>query len=96
MGYGTRDARGTSGIRTFTPDDTEDCFWIPAYMEPTLEDILNRAANKWHFDCRGSDAINDALSMIQITSEHIHTDCLGYDQYDSLDYQDYLKITLLK
>jgi hypothetical protein len=36
-----------------------------------------------------------SLNNIEITSEHIHTDCLGYDLYDEGDYTTFIKITRL-
>lgn len=33
------------------------------------------------------------LNDFQITAEHIHTDHIGYDLYDSSDYTNYLVIS---
>jgi hypothetical protein len=87
MGYGTRDG----GIRTFWPDDTDTEMYIPTDFwhgsPPIMADLLQKIYEKW------ADA---ALTQIQITSEHIHTDCLGYDLYDPGDYTTFIKITRLQ
>lgn len=78
MGYGTRDG----GIRTFWPDDTDTEFYIMS--SATLEDIIEQAKAKWP---------QADFSNITIEAEHVHTDCLGHDQYDGGDYTDFLCIT---
>ena len=86
MGYGTRDG----GIRTFWPDDTETEMYIDAggmFATPiTMADLLQRINDKWE---------GASLSNIEITSEYIHTDCLGYDLYDAGDYTTFIKIRRL-
>jgi hypothetical protein len=78
MGYGSRN---NGQIKTYWPDDGEDRFYI-AYDASLLE-ILNRASEKW-------GEIN--LDKIRIEAEHIQTDCLSYDRYDSGDYTNFLII----
>lgn len=36
---------------------------------------------------------NRRYSEFEITSEYIHTSCLGYDLYDSSDYTHFIVIT---
>lgn len=78
MAEGTRDG----SIRTFTPDDGPRIFYI-AYTAK-LGQILELAQIKW-------PGITPA--QIDIEPKYIHTDCLGYDRYDSSDYTNYLAIT---
>jgi hypothetical protein len=49
----------------------------------TLAEILARIEEKWP----GASAEN-----IHISSEHIHTNCLGYDLYDAGDYTQFILI----
>lgn len=76
-----------NGIRYFSPDDTEDKFYIlgDCYTVNTIADIISMAVKKW------GDGIT--LDMINISSEYIQTSCIGYDKYDSGDYSNYLCIT---
>lgn len=80
MGYGTRN---NGQIKTFWPDDTENEFYIAG--SATIEDITKRCREKWGWDFD--------WSHIRITPEHIHTDCLTYDLYDSGDWTHFLCIT---
>lgn len=88
MGYYTRSGRypHSEGIRCYEPDSTETEFYSNAEFGPTLKDALEAAAE--HFKCSIQDLIEDA----DIYAEHIHTDCLGYDCYDSSDYTNYIRI----
>lgn len=70
-----------SSIRYFTPDDTEDSFYVAG--NATLQDILDDALDKWP----GIELLD-----LDISAEHFHTDCLGYGSYDRGDYTDYLVI----
>lgn len=81
MPYGTRDAGGGHLIRTFRPDDTEDVFYKRS--DTTLFEIIEKVKEKWP---------DVDIENINITAEHIQTDCLGYDQYDSMDYTDFIKV----
>ena len=77
-------------IRKFWPDNTEEKFYICTYYEPVrFEDILDQARE--HFQ-------NPEISLmdLSIESDYIQTDCLGYDQYDPGDYNNFLVITLNK
>lgn len=80
MGYSTRSC---GNIRTFWPDDTENSFYIES--SASIQDILDRARRTWP---------QADLNNIRIEAQHIHTDCLGYDQYDSSDYTNFLCISL--
>lgn len=78
MGYGTRN-NGT--IRTFWPDDTENTLHISSDASLNLEELLFKAQKKWP---------GISLDQIQISADKIHTDCLGYDMYDSSDYTNFI------
>lgn len=92
MGYGTRPNDFTSnGIRTFWPDDTDTEMFIEAdYNSISMSDLLCRIAEKWPDQ---SCPLGFDAGSIHIEAEYIHTDCLGYDRYDSGDYTRFLKIT---
>jgi hypothetical protein len=77
MGYGTRD-----GTRTFEPDNADECFYLRSGF--SLQEILEQAQTKW-------PGISPA--ELNIKAEHIQTDCLGYDLYDSSDYTNFICIT---
>lgn len=81
MGYYTRE-----GIRGYEPDNTETEFYYNAQYGPELKDALEAAAK--HFKC----SIQDLIEEADIYAEHIHTDCLGYNRYDSWDYTNYIRI----
>lgn len=71
------------GIRKFVPDDTEDTMY--QQYGCTLDMLIEMARDKWGADLE--------LTKVNITAEHIQTDCLGYDRYDSSDYTDYVVLT---
>ena len=73
-------------IRDYWPDDTETCFHLVSSCSNSLQDIIDRAKDKWGEDID--------LDNISITSEKIHTHCLGYDQYDPSDYTDFIIVTV--
>ena len=79
MGYSMR-----GQIRTFWPDDNETEFY--KHESATLAEIIEDAREKWGQDIQ--------FEHIRVSSEYIHTDCLGYDRYDSIDYTEFLKIEL--
>lgn len=85
MGYTKRPNRVGGQITDFTPDNTPDTLYINAKNGVTLEDmaILCEA----HFGA-GSDPRD-----LSFSAEHIHTYCIGYDQYDPGDYTNYIVIT---
>ncbi len=74
-----------SGIRCFSPDDTDTEFYINCdYESQSLLSILEVARKKWGYDLD--------INAIKIEAEYIHTHCLGYDSYDPGDYTRYLRI----
>jgi hypothetical protein len=79
------------GITSFTPDDDEKTMYLDtgvfAFERYDLNKILELCKEKW-------PGVSD-LSRIGIQAIYIHTDCLGYDRYDSGDYTNYLKIVLM-
>ena len=69
-------------IKTFEPDNDENTLYVdPRGMN--LKELLEQISK--HFG-------NISLSELSITAEHIQTDCIGYDKYDSSDYTTYLCI----
>lgn len=85
MGTYYRSTNTGHKIECFTPDDTDTEMYINTFVSVDMEDVNNRIKEKW------PDA---KLSDINIAAEYIHTDCLGYDLYDSSDYTNYIVITL--
>lgn len=79
MGYRTRNG----SIRTFTPDDNKDTLYINTWNGTSLENIREGIQTKW-------PGIKD--NELNFEAEHIQTDCIGYDRYDSSDYTDYLVV----
>ncbi len=79
MGYRT----DTRGITSFEPDDGDNHFYIRSSGYNSIQDIIERATEKW--------GEIDFSSLI-IGAEHIHTDCIGYDLCDLSDYTDFLRI----
>jgi hypothetical protein len=84
MGYSTRKHFGGT-IESFWPDDSETEFYISDGT--SLYVIIETCKEKW---------LDVEFDNIQITSEYIHTDCLGYDCYDSGDYTCFIKIEYFK
>lgn len=87
MGYGSRDVSNgqrhpVCKIQTFWPDDDDSTFYIESYA--SLGCIMSKAAEKWP---------GASVDDIEITAEYIHTDCLGYDLFDSSDYTNFLRVT---
>jgi hypothetical protein len=89
MGYGIRSGGFGGGIRTFWPDDTDTTMYIQTSdtASPTLFELMDKIQDKWP---------GTSLENITITAEKIHTDCLGYDLYDPMDYTDFILITKTK
>lgn len=82
MARGTRPGGSGHTITTFTPDDTEDTIYLSEYS--SFLDIYNKTNEKWP---------GIQLTEVTLHAEHIHTDCLGYDKYDPMDYTNYIVIT---
>lgn len=83
MGYSTRPGNLGHTIRAFWPDDTDTELYIHAEGQ-TLQDLLDAAQEKWP---------GTKLEDISIAAEHIHTDCLGYDSYDPIDWTNFFLLT---
>lgn len=71
------------------PESTADTYYINMGssgdgLNMSLDDLLTAA--KIYFSEEGSVD----LSKIEITTEYIHTRCIGYDLYDSGDYDLYI------
>lgn len=82
MGYGTR----SGSIRTYWPDDTDTEMYLDAEQIWTQAEIQSRIDEKWP----GASSENIIMS-----AQHIHTDCLGYDLYDPMDYTMFIVIRRL-
>lgn len=79
MGYYTNGR----GIKCFSPDDDENTMYLYSDSQNSLATILEMAKEKW------PDAdLNDLL----IESQHIQTECIGYDLYDPFDWTQYIVI----
>lgn len=81
------DYRDDLGRKCYTPDNDESILYIPQpkYGSIPFGDMME--AIRGHF---GEDVDLDSL---EIGGEEIHTRCLGYDLYDSGDWDQYLIIT---
>ena len=84
MGTYYRGTPHTGAIECFLPDDNDNTMYITSSSSLDLKEILRLVKEKWS---------NTSLDNIEITAEHIHTDCIGYDCYDASDYTDYVVIT---
>ena len=69
-------------IQDFWPDDTDTTFYLT--NTHTINEIIDRAKEKF-----GSDI---SLDDISISTEYIHTSCLGHDRYDPSDYTTFIVI----
>jgi len=77
-----------AGIRSFWPDNTADKLYIPDYAGGIGgAELWKKIQEKWP---------GITMEELYIASEHIHTDHLTYDLYDSSDYTNFLCITALK
>ena len=73
----------------YTPTNSETTLYI--YMGMYGNNKLNMDDLMWQAMNHFGDYIEwDALD---IEIEHVHTRCIGYDQYDSSDWDYYLSIT---
>lgn len=68
------------------PEDTDKVAHLPMGFAPTLSEAVEIAKEKW-----GKDV---DLNKIEVSAIHFHARCLGYDQYDSTDYDDYVVLEL--
>lgn len=67
------------------PESSETILYIRSGYSLTLQELIEQA--QIHFK---DDYID--LNTLQITSEKIHTRCIGYDLYDGSDWDDYIII----
>lgn len=79
--------------KTFFPENTKDKLYIRS--EDGLLDLLDRI--KEHFRLTDEDfnlvsSYSEILNNFKVSAEHIHTHCIGYDQYDSGDYTNYIVV----
>ncbi|MNK10018.1 hypothetical protein D3C87_280290 [compost metagenome] len=86
MGYDFRGGGIGGKIKTFWPDDDADTMYVG--YATTLAEISQKAKEKW-----GDDV---SLEDLEISADHIHTDCIGYDRYDSDDYTNFIVIAKAK
>ena len=82
MGYST-DRRG---ITSFSPDNTDTELCIPCYNPISMISIIDQA--KTYFGDRFD------MERIEIEPRYIHTNCIGYDEYDPGDYTNYLVVSI--
>ena len=79
MGYST----DRNGIKRFWPDDDEKTIYLSG--EYSLGELVLVAQEKW------PDA---SMDDIEISTDYIHTHCLGYNRYDPGDYTCFIVLTL--
>ena len=77
--------RAPNGTMSYEPDDGENYFYLIQGCGWSISDIIDEARKRW--------GVSLSLDDIKIEGEDIHTDCLGYDCYDSSDWTMYLCIT---
>ena len=81
MGFYTN----ASGIACFEPDNTETTVYLPYSTD--LESLLDVAKESFGYDVD--------IATIMVSTEQIHTSCIGYDMYDSSDWTTYTVLTIL-
>lgn len=69
-------------VENYTPEDSQETIYILEGC--SLQTIIDKVKDKWG---------DIELDEVQIEPSYIHTRCLGYDLYDSSDYDNYLEIT---
>jgi hypothetical protein len=75
-------------MKNFIPENTNSIMYIKAnFNDFSLAEIVNSALE--HFQ-------GHVLNDLMIRSEYIHCRCLGYDQFDGGDYDNYIIITSSK
>ncbi len=68
--------------KSYWPENTDDILYFP--YETNLQSMLDEVKKIWP---------EVSLNDICIEARHIHTDCIGHDQYDSSDYTDFVVVT---
>ena len=71
-------------ITDFWPDDTDTTMYFSTESYLGSAELLVKVQAKWP---------NATLDKLNISSEHIHTYCLGYGQYYPSDYTNFIVIT---
>lgn len=71
-------------LRIKSAEDDENTIYLSSDI--TLKEIDDTIEAKWP---------NINRELIKISCEHRQVRCLGYDQYDSNDYEDYIVISIL-
>lgn len=79
-----------NGTESFRPDNGPNDLYIDATWGGSINfnDMLTQIQEYFGEHIKFED--------LEITAEHIHTDCLGYDRYDSGDYTNYIHITKIR
>jgi hypothetical protein len=85
MGHSTRNG---GRIQTFHPNDKDSKFYIAS--SENMGELMLRIKTKW------PDIDISNIGEIQITTEYIQTDHIGYDLYDPSDYTCFLVIERIK
>ncbi len=68
--------------KSYWPENTEDTLYFP--YETNLQSLLDSIKKVWP---------EVSLDDVTIEAQHIHTDHIGYDLYDSTDYNDFVVVT---
>ena len=78
MGYFT-----LNGITRYDPDNTPNTLYIQMFGSLDFDSLREKI--KEHFG-------DPNLDNYEISTEYIHTDCIGYDLYDSSDWSIFIII----
>lgn len=68
----------------YRPQDTETTIYLLSSPDWDLRAIMDMVERKW--------GITHLYDQVTIRAEYIHVRCIGYDLYDSSDYDNYLVI----
>lgn len=80
MGYSFRD----NNIRQYWPDDDDKNMYLST--GGNLQQIIEEIQQKWP---------GEPLTNFCISAEYIHTDCIEYDLFDSMDWTNFIHIERL-
>ena len=84
MGYSYE--KHTNGTNTnYWPDDSSHIMYIHDDGLVTMQDILSKIGDKWP---------QALFEHISVEAREIQTRCLGYDLYDSFDYDEFIILEL--
>lgn len=75
-----------NGVECFTPDNDNNTLYL-SNVGYTLADLRQKIAE--HF----SVSAEEADTGFEVTTEYIHTDCLGLDYHDASDWTNFIVIT---